>query len=507
MCALLIEKGADVNAKDNSSIAAIHSAALRGYVKTSELLIKNSTKIDEKDGTGNTPLSYAVSASQNSIIELLKSNGLQIPDKGAEAEALIFSAVSNGNKEFFEFMVSKGADLNIRDDKNGSLLFSASAGGNKDIVSILLQKNLNVNAVNKYGITPLFTAALNGSIEVTELLINRGAEINITNPAGHSPLFYSELNGHHEIIDLLIKNGAKKSLGYIPVKTGEYLGLKKPGDKPEIFAQGIVSSDFDEHGYVSISPDGKEMYWTIIRRLPGAFRGTIMFSKMENGYWTTPCSPSFADKNYDNWYATPTTDGNRIFFSSRRPIKEGGEPLNPMGGMHIWYVEREKDEWSESKLLNTAVSTGDDFALSISKNGSLYFSSMREGGMGNLDIYCSKFVNGEYSVPENLEKINSEHYEDGPFVSPDESYLIFESSRPGGIDSSIDLYISFKKRDGSWSDPINMGDKINSSLTDRWGRVSPDGKYMFFGRWKNWNSDIFWINAKIIEELKSDKLN
>ena len=503
---LLIEGGADVNAKDNNSVAAIHSAALRGYLKTIEFLITKGAEINEKDNTGNSPLSYAVSANQQEIIEILKSHGLKIPVKGSEAETLLFTAAGSGNKDFFKFMVDQGADLVIEDDKGNSLLFSASVSGNRDIISILLEKDLDINAVNMYGISPLFLAALNGNIETVDFLIRRRAEISITNPAGHTPLFYAELNDHREIINMLEKRGLEKLPEYIPGKKGEYLGLKKPGNIHEIFAYGIISADFDDHGYISFSPDGREIYWTIIRMLPGAFRGTILYTGMENGRWTVPCSPSFADKRYDDWYVTPSYDGKKIFFSSRRPVTKGGDPLNPMGGMHIWYVEKEKEDWSDPVLLDTNVSTGDDFALSISENGNLYFSSMREGGLGSLDIYYSKYVDGKFSEPENLDVINSEYYEDGPFIARDESYIIFESSRPGGIEESIDLYISFKKGGGNWTVPKNMGDKINSLHTDRWGRVSPDGKYLFFGRWKNGGADIYWIDAEIIDELKPDEL-
>ncbi|HTE28436.1 TPR end-of-group domain-containing protein [Flavitalea sp.] len=101
-------------------------------------------------------------------------------------------------------------------------------------------------------------------------------------------------------------------------------------------------------------------------------------------------------------------------------------------------------------------------------------------------------------------------YEDGPYIAPDESFLIFESQRPGGIEGSLDLYISFKNKIGSWGIPVNMGPKINSGSSERFARLSPDGKYLFFGSSRNmsdtnWGFDIFWIDAKVIDELKKDR--
>jgi Tol biopolymer transport system component len=104
--------------------------------------------------------------------------------------------------------------------------------------------------------------------------------------------------------------------------------------------------------------------------------------------------------------------------------------------------------------------------------------------------------------------VNTSGYEDGPFISTDESYIIFESDRPGGVGESIDLYISFKSENGEWSNAINMGPTINSNHTERFARVSPDGKFLFFGSNRRRingqpNFDIYWIDAAIISRLKS----
>ena len=114
--------------------------------------------------------------------------------------------------------------------------------------------------------------------------------------------------------------------------------------------------------------------------------------------------------------------------------------------------------------------------------------------------------NSKYSKPTKL-NFNGNGYEDGPFVAPDESYIIFESQRPESVNGSIDLFICFKNKDGEWNKPKNMGPKINTSFSERFSRVSPDGKYLFFGSNRNQTApqqgfDLYWIDAGIIEELK-----
>lgn len=82
-------------------------------------------------------------------------------------------------------------------------------------------------------------------------------------------------------------------------------------------------------------------------------------------------------------------------------------------------------------------------------------------------------------APERIEYgISDKHGNHCPYIPPDESYMIFSSTRPGyGI---TDLFISFHKADGSWTEPENMGPGINTRAKETFPFVSFDGKYLFF---------------------------
>lgn len=111
-----------------------------------------------------------------------------------------------------------------------------------------------------------------------------------------------------------------------------------------------------------------------------------------------------------------------------------------------------------------------------------------------------------YSKVENLsEPINTVHHEVDPYIAPDESYIIFCSNRPGGFGKE-DMYVSYKKDDGSWTAPVNMGDKVNSPFQEYIPYVTPDGKYFFFTSDKSGSRDIYWMDSEIIKELKPEKL-
>lgn len=286
----------------------------------------------------------------------------------------------------------------------------------------------------------------------------------------------------------------------------DYLGQKPPGLNAEIFAPDIISTAAYEHSAPAFSPDGKLVLWTVVDK---NYRASMFEMKRENGSWSSPLRPSFADSTADDYYPSFAPDGKILYFSSRRKA-----PVNypTSRDIRIWQVGLSESGWGEPIPFDTIVSIGIEYAHSISSNGTLYSSSPLGGGT-QFNIQSAEKVNGIYSKAEILPfSINSIDYEDGPYIAPDERFLIFESSRPESIGGSIDLYISFRGPNGQWSLPVNMGPKINSPSAERFARLSPDGKYLFFGSSRTQSTDrtgfdIYWIDAKVIDELKNDSLS
>lgn len=284
-----------------------------------------------------------------------------------------------------------------------------------------------------------------------------------------------------------------------------YFGEKAPGMTPTIFAKGIISTDSIEHSSPAFSPDGKLILWTRIYPGRPAF---LVEMKRQGGRWTNPAAPSFANSSFDDFYPSFSVDGKKLFFSSRRPLPHG-YPKNQ--DMWIWEVDRHNNGWGTPRPLDSTIMQGFEYAHSVSKKGTIFFSSRRPGTR-DFDIFFAGLKNKKFLQPEILgDSINTVGYEDGPFISPDESYLIFESQRPESIYGSIDLYICFKQKDGSWTKPKNMGPRINTKYSERFATVSPDGKYLFFGSNRrqladNLYFDIYWIDARIIEQLKNEVL-
>jgi hypothetical protein len=175
----------------------------------------------------------------------------------------------------------------------------------------------------------------------------------------------------------------------------------------------------------------------------------------------------------------------------------------------MWFVERIDKGWSEAKPLlcgGVPVQTG---YSSIAANGTLYFAQRYVEVFG---IYRSKLADGNYGKPEHLfTAVDSIVTEGDMFVAPDERYMIISCwDHPDNIGNGQgDLYITFKKDDGSWTEEINMGKSINTPYGENCPQVSPDGKYFFFNRYNPdaKEGNIYWMDAKIIDTFKRMALN
>lgn len=272
-----------------------------------------------------------------------------------------------------------------------------------------------------------------------------------------------------------------------PVLRGKYLGQTPPGITPEVFARGVVSTAQGEFN-AAFSPDGKEFYFSVNE---SGGRETMRFMTQENDRWTSPQPAPFVSPQND---CDPifSFDGRRLYFISTRPKKDSPQSRD----WDIWYVERKDGGWSDPINIGPPVNSDvDEYYVSLTKDGTIYFASNRAGGLGSFDIYRSHLVDGHYVKPENLgAAINTKFLEHDPFIAPDESYILFTSvDRPGGFGTG-DLYISTRQKDGTWAKSKNLGKAFNTNGYDFCPIVSPDGKYFFFTR----KGDIYWVRIEAI---------
>ena len=258
---------------------------------------------------------------------------------------------------------------------------------------------------------------------------------------------------------------------------GLYLGQDLPGETPQLFEPFTNSNDIFEFGYV-FSLDGQECFFT---RNGGIYEtNSIMMTHIENGYWTEPEIAPFTNNDYN---LALSINGRELYFNSYRNFPD-------YSSSQVLFSTKTNNGW------NQAVDTGINAVyLSITDEGTLYHFQIING---KQYITRSRKVNGNFEPLELLPApINSDQYDNGhPCIAPDESYLIFNSTRTGIGDCG--LFVSFNNGDDSWTEPVNMG-TILTQINPGMPKLSIDGNYLFYN---DWNGDNYWVDASIIDEFR-----
>ena len=271
-----------------------------------------------------------------------------------------------------------------------------------------------------------------------------------------------------------------------PLLKGPYLGQKPPGMMPEIFALGIVSTEDHIEMGCTYTSDGKEIYFARSETSDIQSNFAIWMVRQEDGRWGKPEIAPFSGV-YRDFSPFVTPDGKYLFFY-RMSSKEAEARRG------TWIVEKTGGTWGEPRYFVDA------YCLTTADFQTFYFSTEHRDNTSR-DLAMMIYLNGTFSEPQDLlGNINSKEFDAHEWISADGSLLIFDSSRPGSFDN-VDMYVSFRKADGSWTKGYNLGENINEGHRHI-PSLSPDGKYIFFAS----DGDIYWVDAKIIKDLKPKEL-
>lgn len=263
---------------------------------------------------------------------------------------------------------------------------------------------------------------------------------------------------------------------------GPYLGQTPPGDTAKPFAPGLVNTEEwgDAGGF---SPDMTEFYVSRWRHTRDAPEPTNVVFKQKGDGWQMETVPG------DHRRPFHSPDGKTLHFKAK-------------------YKERTANGWSEMKSLGPKFEEIQIMGLTASAKGTLVLDEFGTSAGDGIIRYARR-IGGKWEDPKPLPKeINTGKWNAHPYIAPDESYIMWDGERESGFGSN-DLYISFRGKDGSWGEAINLGNKVNTAAEEGGPHITPDGKFLIFNRMvpkggneKNRQSDLFWIDASFIEELR-----
>ncbi len=144
---------------------------------------------------------------------------------------------------------------------------------------------------------------------------------------------------------------------------------------------------------------------------------------------------------------------------------------------------KQNGNWTPSRPLPGNINTPqNEGAQTISQDADwlIFTGCNREGGYGGCDIYISYLTNEGWSEAQNLgPKINTEHWDSQPTLSPDKRTLFFASRRPDGYGGS-DIYVSYLGTNGKWSEAQNLGPQINTQGDESSPFIHADNQTLYF---------------------------
>lgn len=216
-----------------------------------------------------------------------------------------------------------------------------------------------------------------------------------------------------------------------------------------------IKTRFPEKNPVTDS-SGNFIIYTSVQR----FYNAILISQRDTGFWSNPInlnSQLYADGEI-----------HTVGISSKSSILILSRNDNEASNLYYSTFDKAKNKWNPiTKFPKEINSKSWENFGSLSSNGdTLYFSSNREGGFGGFDIYISVKKNDEgWTEPVNLGKnINTPFDEIAPFITENSKKLFFSSNghkTMGGFD------LVFSEKNGlEWSLPKNLGSPLNTTDND-----------------------------------------
>ncbi|MCG6187760.1 OmpA family protein [Maribellus maritimus] len=278
---------------------------------------------------------------------------------------------------------------------------------------------------------------------------------------------------------------------------------KNPVDfNPQRLSDNINSNN-DEYWPV-ISLDQKKLVFTRLIRIPGRIpQEDFYFSELNSAGWNKAQPISEINTHQNEGAEILSADEKLLFFTACNRY-------DGKGSCDIYYSRFTNQKWTQAKNAGVQVNTvnWESQPAFSSDNRFLYFSSNRNGGMGNKDIWKIEFKGFDpigniiWGEPENLGKnINTEGNEISPFIHPNNRNFFFVSDFHTGM-GGYDIFTSKLSADSVFSKPVNLGYPVNTQNDEQGLNISADGRNAYFASARNENSGLDIYRFELDESIR-----
>jgi ankyrin repeat protein len=178
MVSMLLEAGADINARTYDGYTALDFAAGDGNEALVRLLLDAGANINTPRNRNLSMLTLAAYSGKEAVVQMLMDAGADVNMQEEDGNSALIAATRNDHVKIVSMLLDAGADVNLRNTTSGTALFGAVVGGYEDLVRVLLDAGADVNVQTASGMTALSFAVLRDKKEIVRHLLAAGARID-----------------------------------------------------------------------------------------------------------------------------------------------------------------------------------------------------------------------------------------------------------------------------------------------------------------------------------------
>ncbi|XP_034026219.1 ankyrin-1a isoform X8 [Thalassophryne amazonica] len=208
MVRLLLDRGAQIDAKTKDELTPLHCAARNGHVRIIEILLDHGAPIQAKTKNGLSPIHMAAQGDHMDCVKQLLQYNAEIDDITLDHLTPLHVAAHCGHHRMTKVLLEKGAKPNSRALNGFTPLHIACKKNHMRVMDLLLKHSVSLEAVTESGLTPLHVASFMGHLNIVKILLQKGASPSASNVKVETPLHMASRAGHYEVAEFLLQNAA-----------------------------------------------------------------------------------------------------------------------------------------------------------------------------------------------------------------------------------------------------------------------------------------------------------
>ncbi|KUI61969.1 hypothetical protein VP1G_09111 [Cytospora mali] len=230
----LLAHDPDLEGRNRDGQTPLFVASAKGFKEAVEMLLQKGARIDAKDRDGRTPL-LAVAADRSTMsiwtsgaqetVQLLIYNGADVEARDSIGRTPLLWAATNGHYDLAKILLDNGADVSATNNRGRTALHlvvgSSDETHRQATMKLLLEHQADPRAISDGGWTPLHNAAQRGLTSAVQLLLSADSHVNATLSNGMTPLHWAAFNGFEDVVEAILTRddvdlGIKDGFGRAP---------------------------------------------------------------------------------------------------------------------------------------------------------------------------------------------------------------------------------------------------------------------------------------------------